>query len=156
MPGYLKYGLIALGLFCIFFVLTRMGLFSGQRPTNLGVNSGKLSPCPETPNCVSTQAVDSEHTIPALAMTGTMQQAHNTLISVLDDLPRTNVVVNNQDYVHVEFHTGIMKYTDDVEFWLDNTTGVIHFRSASRLGVSDLGLNRRRMESFRKKFMLEQ
>lgn len=151
MPGYAKWILIILGIFFSLFILTRIGVFSGRRPTDLGVVSGKLTPCPGTPNCVSTQATDAEHTITPMPISGTVQQAQDHLIAVLDGLPLTNIVVNDPGYVYVEFQTGIMLYTDDVEFWFDETAGVIHFRSASRLGASDLGLNRRRMEDIRQK-----
>jgi len=152
----MKYGLIILGILCVLFILTRSGLFSGKRPTNLGVTSGILAPCPESPNCVSTQSADAEHAIPPLPITGSVQQAQDKLLAVLAGLPRMNIVVNDPGYVYVEFQTGIMMYTDDVEFWFDETAGVIHFRSASRLGTSDLGLNRRRMEEIREKFTLAQ
>lgn len=152
MPIYLKLFLIFIGLVCLIFILTRVGVFSGKRPENLGVTAGKLVACPETPNCVSTQAEDEIHSISPLVINGTVQQAQEKLLSVLQSLPRMTIVVNEPGYLHIEFKTGIMRYTDDVEFWFDQATGVIHFRSASRLGSGDLGLNRRRMEQIRSQY----
>ena len=152
MPAILKYSLIILGVIVVMFVLTRFGVFSGKRPVDLGVTLGKLATCPETPNCVSTQADDELHSISPLIINGTTQQAQDMLLSIVEDMPRTNVVVNDPGYIYVEFHTGIMRYTDDVEFWFDESTGVIQFRSASRLGSGDFGLNRRRMEQIRQQY----
>jgi uncharacterized protein (DUF1499 family) len=153
MSPYLKYGLIPVVIVVVMFIITRVGVFSGKQPSNLGVTSGRLAPCPESPNCVSTQAVDTEHAIEPLPIRGTVQQSQDILLAVINAIPRTNVVIHEPDYVYVEFKTGIMMYTDDVEFWFDERAGVIHFRSASRLGYSDLGLNRRRMESIRGKYI---
>ena len=153
MPVYLKVVFVVISILCIAFILTRIGLFSGARLGNLGVTSGKLAMCPDTPNCVSTQALDVEHAIAPLHIFGSMEDDQNKLVELMEGFPRTNIIVNEVGYIYVEFRTGIMMYTDDVEFWFDEHAGYIHFRSASRLGTSDLGLNRRRMEQIRKSWM---
>lgn len=154
MSGILKVSLIILGVVCVMFILTRIGVFSGKRPENLGMLSGKLASCPETPNCVSSQADDELHSIAPMTIGLPLDLAQDRLISVLAKFPHMNIVVNDPGYVYVEFQTAIMLYTDDVEFWFDETAGVVHFRSASRLGASDLGLNRRRMEQIRELYSL--
>ena len=75
-------------------------------------------------------------------------------VSVIKSFSRTNIVVNEPGYIYVEFRTAIMRYTDDVEFLFDESAKYIHFRSASRLGMSDMGLNRHRMEQIREKWLL--
>ena len=154
MPDYSKYIIIIVSILLLLLILTRIGLFSGTRPLNLGVIEGRLQQCPVTPNCVSTFAEDAEHGIQPLPLTGSLIQEQDNLLSVIKSFSRTNIVVNEPGYIYVEYRTAIMRYTDDVEFMFDERAGYIHFRSASRLGMSDLGLNRRRMEQIREKWLL--
>ncbi|MDF1516155.1 MAG: DUF1499 domain-containing protein [Anaerolineae bacterium] len=153
MTTYERLVLLVIGLVIIMFALTRLGVFSGRRPQNLGVTSGQLSPCPGTPNCVNSQAKDKAHSIEPLPFDGPLTSAQDKLLAVLMAMPRTKIVTDQPGYIYVEFKTAIMRYTDDVEFWFDESLGVIHMRSASRLGTGDLGLNRRRMEEIRKSYL---
>ena len=153
MTTIIKYLLTGLSLVIIVFILTRLGVFSGKRPANIGVRAGKLAPCPESHNCVSTQAEDAEHAINPIAFSEPLEQVQDRMMTILNTIPRTKVIVNEPGYIYAEFKTAIMMYTDDVEFWFDEDAGLIHFRSASRLGYSDMGLNKRRMESIRHQYM---
>lgn len=128
--------------------------FSGKRPTNLGVTDGRLAACPTTPNCVSSQAPESDeqHKIAPLTYTASPSEAMSTLKAVIQGMERAEIISEDENYLYAEFTTPIMGYVDDVEFWLDSTANVIHVRSASRLGQSDLGVNRRRVEEIRSKF----
>lgn len=128
--------------------------FSGTRPTNLGVKNGQLAACPNSPNCVSSQAPssDKEHSIEAIAFNSAPEAAMAKLKSVVIGMERTEIVNETPDYLYAEFTTALMGYVDDVEFYLDRNAGVIHVRSASRLGKSDLGVNRKRIEEIRAKF----
>lgn len=129
--------------------------FSGTRPSNLGVKDGSLAACPGTPNCVSSQAAqtDAEHFIAPLTYQGDAAEAIAQLKSVIQSMERTAIVNETENYLYAEFTTALMGFVDDVEFYLDPTAGVIHVRSASRLGQSDLGVNRKRIEEIRAKFM---
>jgi uncharacterized protein (DUF1499 family) len=133
---------------------TTLFSFSGQRPTNLGVKDGKLATCPNTPNCVSsqTQTADKEHFIAPLPLTSQPSEAIAKLKSVIADIPRTKIITESDDYLYVEFTSALMGFVDDVEFYADKGAGVIHVRSASRLGQSDLGVNRKRIEDIRSQF----
>ncbi|NJN56964.1 MAG: DUF1499 domain-containing protein [Leptolyngbyaceae cyanobacterium SL_5_9] len=128
--------------------------FSGTPPTNLGVKEGKLLECPSTPNCVNSQAPNSnsEHSIQPISYSSTPEQSLANLKAVIQDLPRTKIVDETEDYIYAEFTSALMGFVDDVEFYLDKTQNVIHVRSASRLGQSDLGVNRKRVEEIRAKF----
>lgn len=127
--------------------------FSGKRPTNLGINQGKLLDCPGTPNCVNSQSTDAESKIEPLTYRSSPVQALTKLKSIVEAMPRTQTVRQTSDYLYVEFTSAIMGFVDDVEFYLDKAPGVIHVRSASRLGQSDLGVNRKRVEEIRAKFL---
>jgi uncharacterized protein (DUF1499 family) len=128
-------------------------LFSGQRPGNLGVKDGKLSPCPASPNCVVSQGeADAEHAIAPIQYSGDATRAMQHLETVIKTMPRTSIVEQTDTYLYAEFASQWMGYVDDVEFYIDPTESVIHVRSASRLGQSDLGVNRRRIETIRSAF----
>lgn len=124
-------------------------MFSGKRPNNLGVRDGKLVPCPNTPNCVSSQSSDTEHSIQALTYNSTPKEAMADLKTVIQGMKKTKIITENKNYLYVEFTSAIMGFVDDVEFYVDEAAKVIHVRSASRLGQSDLGVNRKRIETIR-------
>lgn len=109
-----------------------------------------LAPCPSSPNCVSTTAQDQEHAITPFRYEKSRAEAQEALKAVLRSLPRTKLVEEDESYQHYEFTSLLLRFVDDVEFLFDEATKTIHFRSASRTGHSDLGVNRRRMEEIRK------
>jgi uncharacterized protein (DUF1499 family) len=150
MGGKVLIGVV--GLIVVVLAAAQLGAFSGKRPSDLGVGNGVLKSCPDTPNCVSTQAEDDEHRIEPIAYSGARTAARSRLLDVVRAMAGTRVVVEQADYIYIEFRTPGLRFVDDVEFHLDDETKVIHFRSASRLGVSDLGVNRRRMEEIRNRF----
>jgi uncharacterized protein (DUF1499 family) len=121
--------------------------FSGDRPTNLGVNAGKFAPCPATPNCVSSQATDAAHKIAPLAYTGDGTAALAKIKTAIAALPGSKIITESDNYIYAEFTSGLMGFVDDVEF--SSQDGVIQVRSASRLGESDLGVNAKRVEAVR-------
>jgi uncharacterized protein (DUF1499 family) len=125
---------------------------SGTRPSILGVHDGKLAPCPESPNCVTTIATDKTHAIEPLSYTGTVDEAKRKLIGVINSQPRTRIIADKDDYLDVEFTSFLWRFVDDVEFVFNDSTKTIQFRSASRLGYGDMGVNRNRMETIRGKF----
>ncbi len=124
--------------------------FSGTRPTNLGVTDGKLAACPSSPNCVNSQTPqsDGEHYIEPIAC-GDVDTAMARLRSIVDSMARTTVVTESENYLYAEFKSALMGYVDDVEFYLDKAAGALQVRSASRVGKSDLGVNRKRIEAIR-------
>ncbi|HCF26345.1 MAG TPA: DUF1499 domain-containing protein [Cyanobacteria bacterium UBA11049] len=126
-------------------------VFAGKRPSNLGVRDGKLAPCPSTPNCVCSQSEDAGHKIEPLTYKSTPQVAFSQLKQAIESQPRTKIITQTSNYLYAEFTSAIMKFVDDVEFYLDEDAKVIHVRSASRLGQSDLGVNRKRIETIRAK-----
>lgn len=125
--------------------------FSGTPPTNLGIQQNQLAACPTTPNCVNSQSLDQVHQIEPLTYTTTTETAWSKLKTVIQSLPRTKIVKETDNYLYAEFTTPIMGFVDDVEFYLAPGTQTIQVRSASRLGESDLGVNRQRIETIRAK-----
>ena len=121
----------------------------GARPASLGVRQGVLAPCPSSPNCVSSLADDDVHRIAPLPFAGSASAAIDRLAGIVRSLPRTSVVTASGNYLHAEFRSAVFRFVDDVEFHADEPAGVIQVRSASRVGSSDLGVNRRRIEAIR-------
>lgn len=127
---------------------------AGHRPVNLGVHGGRLTDCPSSPNCVSSQTADEDHRIAPFQYTGSKEDAFSRLKTVVASYERATVIEEGDDYLRAEFASAIMGFVDDVEFYFPDET-VIHVRSASRLGYSDLGVNRKRVEKLRKLFEAE-
>ncbi|MBW4422003.1 MAG: DUF1499 domain-containing protein [Myxacorys californica WJT36-NPBG1] len=123
-------------------------MFAGKQPTTLGVRDGRLAPCPATPNCVCSQDSDPGHSIEPLKLSSP-DSAIADLKRIIQALPKTKIVEESNDYLYAQFTSKLMGYVDDVEFYVDRAANVIHVRSASRLGKSDLGVNRKRIELIR-------
>ncbi len=116
---------------------------AGEPQQNIGMDNGRLAACPESPNCVSSYATDETHGIQPLA--ANLAQIEQ----VLAGNDAANIVHAADNYLYAEFTSRIMGYVDDVEFLFDQTSGLTHVRSASRLGYSDMGANRKRIEAIR-------
>jgi len=131
-----------------------MGIFSGTRPDNLGVHDGRLAPPKRTPNNVNSQVdknADPGHYIEPLRYRGEARKAWEALQAIVNGMERVKVLKSEPNYLYAEFTTRLMGYVDDTEFYLDEKAGVVHVRSASRLGIRDFGVNRERIESIRAK-----
>jgi len=133
-------------LLSLLIMILLLSSCSSSRPDNLGINNGQLLACPESPNCVSTQSdTDAKSYMAAWGYQGDQAATKSKLLAAINQMPGTEVVTDKGNYIHVEFTTKIMRFVDDVEFYLDDSSQKIHFRSASRLGHSDLGANSKRM-----------
>ena len=117
-----------------------------------GLRDGALAPCPATPNCVSTEAADPTQRMPPLAFAGSAEAARARLRAVLAAMHGGRVVDERGSYLRAEFTTRLLRFVDDVEFLVDADARVIRFRSASRVGRSDFGTNRRRMQEVARRF----
>ena len=126
-------------------------LLAGTRPTNTGVHAGGLVTCPSTSNCVNSQSQDVVHRIAPLTYHDSPQEAMANLKTALQSFRRAKVITETDNYLYAEFTIPIVGFVNDVEFLLSADDKAIHVRSASRLGESDLGVNRRRIETLRAK-----
>jgi uncharacterized protein (DUF1499 family) len=133
-------------------VAGQAGLFAGKRPTDIGVHQGRLKPAPATPNCVNSQSPDGYSKIAPFAYSGDGKAALTRLRALVASMPSATVIDSRPDYVSAEFRSKWLGFVDDVEFYLDERTGVIHVRSASRLGRKDFDVNRQRVEAIRESF----
>jgi uncharacterized protein (DUF1499 family) len=140
------------GLVLLLLMVLMFGCSVG-RPVNLGITDGKLLPCPDSPNCVSSQSKDKRHFIEPVRYEGDQQWARDRLIAVIKGMRRSKIETVRDDYIHAEFTSAIFRFVDDIEFYFDDNTKTMHIRSAARIGYSDFGVNRKRLEEIRSLFM---
>lgn len=107
-----------------------------------------LAPCPSSPNCVSSLSGNEDRRVQPLDVSDNRETSMERLQAVLDTLPRVEYDVVGQSRIQARFKSLILRFTDDVTFYV-RETGVVEVRSASRVGYWDLGANRRRVESLR-------
>lgn len=135
------------------------GLLTGAPPTDLGVRDGRLAAPSMTPNSVSSQAdlypghpQQAYARIAPLAYSGDGAAAMQQLAEQIRQMQGAHIVTQEHNYLYVKFRTRWLGFVDDAQFWLDPAAPVIQLRSASRLGRSDLGENRKRIEAIRLRF----
>jgi uncharacterized protein (DUF1499 family) len=134
-------GLVAFVLSSLIVLAVR-----SRRPPPLGLVAGRLRPCPATPNCVCTEAGAP----PPLPVTGSTAAAWERAKQTVRAL---GGVVDREEagYLHATFTTRVFRFVDDFELRLDESARVIHIRAAARVGQRDLGVNRRRVDRFRRR-----
>lgn len=144
------YSFITILMIVVLAALT-LTILSWRRP-ELGTFDGKLKDCGPHPNCVCSNQDGDPHFIEPLRWTKAESEGIARLEKVIGSFPNVKILTKTENYLRVEFITPVMRYVDDVEFLVDSGRQVIHYRSASRVGRSDLGANRRRMMEFRRRF----
>ena len=127
------------------------GCAGGSPPVNSGLSEGRLRPCPDSPNCVSSQATAASQRVEPLPYAGDAEKAQRRLLAVMNDMERVHIQRTDPGYIHAEFRSALWGFVDDVEF-LFAPSGVIQARSASRTGYYDFGVNRNRIEAIRVRF----
>lgn len=132
-------------IICLIFIL--LTGCAGTRPDSIG----QFADCPDKPNCVSTKSSTPTHKVSPLSYSSSLEEAKNKLIKIVESMPRSKIINNNESFLHVEFTSQVFRFIDDVEFYF-NEPGIIHFRGASRIGHSDMGVNRDRVEEIRLAF----
>lgn len=125
-----------------------MALENTRVPSGLGVEGGKLAPMPKSPNAVSTQTEDIEKQVEPFPFRGDLKETKEAIKQVLRAYGSIEIRKEDETYLHAVSTTRGMKFHDDIEFYFDETSSLVHFRSASRVGYSDMGLNRARYDRF--------
>lgn len=142
--------LIILGLLVLLIIGITFKLASDSKnmSVELGLENGRLSVCPTSPNCVSSDAMsDNSHYIPAISDPDGSKWA--SLVQTLNAMEGAQQVTVDGAYVYFTFSTKLMGFVDDVEFLNDTAQAEIAVRSASRVGKSDMDANRKRIEMIR-------
>lgn len=141
--------LLVVGLFATRSYLSR------SSPPTLDLVAGKLRPCPASPNCVSSEGADADHAIEPLPYRGDRTASEAAMVQALASLPRTEIKRRQGDYWHALQISGLFRFIDDIELRFDDAAGQIQVRSGSRVGYSDLGVNRKRVEALRKAYLAQ-
>ena len=150
-PGWHKRLIPALAIPLGIVVAIRLLNAFTARPARLGVENGRLTSCPDRPNCVNSLSDDPGSAVEPFHFHGTVEAARRHLVGTLASLPRTRVVSERKDYLHFECTSFVFGFVDDVEFLFVDEGKLVHIRSAARIGYSDLKVNRKRVELIRAK-----
>ena len=152
-------GLLVFVITALLFLAGQLGMLKGATPSDLGLKDGRLKPPARTPNSVSSQAdLYPDHpqaqyaAIAPLEYQGDAKTAMTKLVRVVQAQPGTVIVSQTDGYLYAQSTTRLLRFTDDVEFWLDTANQKVHVRSASRIGRKDFGVNRQRIETIRAQF----
>lgn len=108
-----------------------------------------IKDCPESPNCVSSKASQATHFVEPLSFNKSPEDFQKFVDQILKQYPRTKLARLDKTYAHIEFTSMILRFTDDLELFFDPIESKIHIRSASRVGYSDMGVNKRRVQKIR-------
>jgi uncharacterized protein (DUF1499 family) len=120
---------------------------AGTRRTNLGVKDSRLAPCPSSPNFMSSDDADTAYRIPAFQLAVPVADAWRAVRSTIANQPITKIIGETDDYLHAECSSAVFGFVD--ELYLRPSEKLIAVRSAARLGHSDFGVNRKRVERLR-------
>jgi uncharacterized protein (DUF1499 family) len=123
----------------------------GGRAQGSDSSKSVLLTCPNSPNCVSSRASEGPRKMDPIGYKGSVEDARQRVLEIVRSFPRVAVVESSGNYLKVEVRSAIFYFIDDVEFEFDDAPKLVHFRSASRLGYYDFGVNRRRMEAIIRK-----
>lgn len=117
-------------------------------PKNLGVFQSKFKNCPDKPNCISSfSKKDSAHYIDPIDVKEPKDIVIKKILNIIKLTKNSKIIKNQNDYIHMEVSSDIFKFVDDVEFFF-GVSGKIHMKSKSRVGHSDLGVNKKRLGEF--------
>lgn len=142
--------LVAIVIVSLFMVAKNL-----KTPSGLGVADGKLAPLPKRPNAVSSQTDLSDKYVSPFPFKKNLEMSKSKMLEVLGQYGNISVISNNGNYIHAISTTPRMRFKDDLEFYFDKQAALIHFRSASRVGYSDMGLNKERYNKLFKRYELE-
>lgn len=147
MQHFLYYAVLTVAVYLLYMV--GLAMYSWQRPV-LGTVNGALTPCGSKPNCVCSEGSPAERTVAALPIgKQSAAEAFDRARDSVESLPRVTLITAEPGYARYECCTQLFRFADDIELLLDEAAGVIHVRSSSRVGYSDMGVNRRRVEEIR-------
>lgn len=118
-------------------------------PANLGVKDGILAPLPDSPNAVSSQTDQQDKRVEPFPYFGGLEQTKDLVKKAATEFGGAQILVEKPDYLHLVFTVQFIPFKDDVEFFFSEKDSAVHYRSASRVGYSDLGVNRKRYERLR-------
>jgi uncharacterized protein (DUF1499 family) len=142
--------MITLSIGPLLLIMILWGCSGSPTERQYSESSGFLD-CPDTPNCVSSLAKNPKYRIEPFKLKQDPKTSWDIVQKMVGSLPRTKIVSADNNNIRAECRSMIFRFVDDLTLNLTPSNGIIHIRSASRIGYSDLGVNRRRLENLRKK-----
>ena len=146
----MKYIITCVALILVTFVSLTV---RSKRPNNLGLKNGQFALCPQRDNCVSSQSTVKKHQIFPIQATGNSEAVLRRLSNAIESLSGSKIVESTETYIHAEFTSRVFRFVDDLECYYNKEKDIIEIRSASRIGYTDFGTNRSRVEKLRKVFL---
>ncbi len=139
-------------------IVMSITLFScaGQTPEDIGVFDNKFSPCPESPNCVSSDANDKGHAVDVFKLNKNLENNWKEIHDVVNSLSRTKIISFDEKYIHAECSSAVFGFVDDLQLHLREQGEYVAVKSAARLGYSDFGVNRKRVTDLRELLLKNQ
>jgi uncharacterized protein (DUF1499 family) len=137
----------------LFFIVMSAVACVGHAQDSRSTTPSDLAPCPDSPNCVSTKSKDLDHAMTPLPYIKSGKGSMDHLVDIVRQMKRATIVSATPSYLHVEFRSALFRFVDDVEFLMEDSARLIHFRSASRTGYYDFGVNRKRMEEISDRYL---
>jgi uncharacterized protein (DUF1499 family) len=137
----------------LFLIVMSTVACAGHAQDSRSATPADLAPCPDSPNCVSTKSKDPDRAMPPLPYIISGKESMDRLLDIVRQMKRATIVSTTPSHLHVEFRSALFRFADDVEFVLDDSARVIHFRSASRTGYYDFGVNRKRMQEISDRYL---
>ncbi len=148
--GLSKMAVIAILLVALVVGVTAKLMWQNSKvPEYVGMQNGQFAPLPSSPNAVSSQTEEAARHVEPLPMLATLEATQAALSDTLQEMGQNKVWKSEGPYLHAVFTSAQMGYNDDVELWIDEQAGVVHYRSQSRVGYSDKGVNKARYDRFR-------
>jgi uncharacterized protein (DUF1499 family) len=138
---------LLLVIICALIVLVTVSLVSRKTP-ELGILNSKLHACPEKPNCLCSEYPGNHYIEPIAIENDDLDMSKYA--KIISDMGGSLHTVE-ENYLRATFTTPLMRFVDDFELRLDADNGLLHLRSASRVGRSDFGKNRQRIEEFKRR-----
>ena len=137
---------------CVLLLIFGVGVMAfrnSRLPSGLGVVEGTLAKLSKKPNSVSSQTEDKGKFVEPLAFVGSVEETQALAKRALLRIEGVEIEEERQGYIRAVAVSRLFRFRDDVELYLDDEAKLIHFRSASRVGRSDMGANHARYEIFK-------
>ncbi|PYZ92449.1 hypothetical protein CR194_15770 [Salipaludibacillus keqinensis] len=123
------------------------------QPKHLGIDQGHLAELPSSPNAVSSQTSIDDKRVDPLPFIGEKEESMAAIKYILADYDNAEIKDEKNDYLHVVFTSPTLKFKDDVEFYFDEQHQRVDYRSSSRVGYSDMGVNQKRYEEIKEAYL---
>lgn len=137
------------------WIAIRWGNSAVPPPALFDGRSAELPDCPDRPNCVCSSASRAGQQVAAIALREAPAAAVARLAAIVRQMPGSRLVSSQDNYLHAEFRSRVFGFVDDLELLVEEDRARISVRSASRIGYSDLGTNRKRVEIIRRLYQAD-